>query len=172
MTCRSDAMKPFPGELKREASRSHPYILSEEQKDWLRDTYPVTENRKMMAMMGVSWPTLHKMAYGLGLSKTEEGLAAIRERNREEYMRMIKHHRLLMMSGHKVLRCTNIKAQPYTRRQVDLRRCALDRGYLLDKDISEGSRGRYAIYYDDETQRSARFEETCKRHGLRVEKDD
>ena len=146
-------------------------MLNDEQKAWMTETFPVTENRKMMEVMGVSWPTLHKMAHELGLRKSEEGLKAIRQRKCEEHKRINRHHKLLLMSGQKITRCTNLRQQPYTRRQIDLRRSALDRGYLLDEDISEGSPGRYAIYYDDETPRSARFEETCKRHGLRVEKE-
>ena len=146
-------------------------MLNDEQKAWMTETFPVTENRKMMEVMGVSWPTLHKMAHELGLRKSEDGLKAIRQRKCEEHKRINRHHKLLLMSGQKITRCTNLRQQPYTRRQIDIRRSALDRGYLLDEDISEGSRGRYAIYYDDETPRSARFEETCKRHGLRVERE-
>jgi hypothetical protein len=164
-------MRPFPGYLQKVTSKAHPYTLNDEQKAWMVETFPVTENRKMMAVMGISWPTLHKLAHELGLRKSEEGLKAIRHRNSEEHRRINRHHKLLLMSGQKITRCTNIRQQPYTKRQIDLRRSALDRGYLLNEDISEGSPGRYAIYYDDETPRSARFEETCKRHGLRVEKE-
>lgn len=154
--------------MQKVVSKAHPYILTDEQKDWLRETFPVTENRKIMEVMGISWPTLHKLAHELGLRKSEEGLKAIRQRKCEEHKRMNRHHKLLLMSGQKLTRCTNLRQQPYTKRQVDLRRSALDRGYLLDEDISEGSPGRYAIYYDDETPRSARFEETCRQHGLTV----
>lgn len=152
-------------------SKSHPYTMTDEQKDWLRETFPVTENREIMKVMGISWPTLHKLAHELALKKSEEGIKAIRQRKCEEHKRINRHHKLLLMSGQKITRCTNLRQQPYTRRQIDLRRSALDRGYLLDEDISEGSPGRYAIYYDDDTPRSARFEETCKRHGLRVKKE-
>lgn len=154
--------------MQKVVSKAHPYTLTDEQKDWLRETFPVTENRKIMEVMGISWPTLHKLAHELGLRKSEEGLKAIRQRKCEEHKRMNRHHKLLLMSGQKLTRCTNLRQQPYTKRQVDLRRSALDRGYLLDEDISEGSPGRYAIYYDDETPRSARFEETCRQHGLTV----
>lgn len=154
--------------MQKVTSRAHPYTLTDEQKDWLRETFPVTENRKIMEVMGISWPTLHKLAHELGLRKSDEGMKAIRQRKCEEHKRMNRHHKLLLMSGQKLTRCTNLRQQPYTKRQVDLRRSALDRGYLLDEDISEGSQGRYAIYYDDETPRSARFEETCRRHGLTV----
>lgn len=164
-------MRPFPGELQKVTSKSHPYTLNDEQKAWMAETFPVTENRKMMAVMGISWPTLHKLAHELGLKKDAEWMKDIRKQNCEEHKRINRHHKLLLMSGQKITRCTNLRQQPYTKRQIDLRRSALDRGYLLDEDISEGSPGRYAIYYDDETSRSARFEETCKHHGLRVEKE-
>lgn len=163
-------MKPFPGTMQKVASRAHPYTLSDEQKAWLAETFPVTKNREIMKAMGVSLPTLHKIANELGIKRSEDGIKAIRQRECEEHKRINRHHKLLLMSGQKITRCTNLRQQPYTRRQIDIRRSALDRGYLLDEDISEGSPGRYAIYYDDETPRSARFEETCKRHGLRVEK--
>lgn len=152
-------------------SKSHPYTLNDEQKAWMAETFPVTENRKMMAVMGISWPTLHKLAHELGLKKDAEWIKAIRQQNCVEHKRINRHHKLLLMSGHKIIRCTNLRLQPYTKRQIDLRRSALDRGYLLDEDISEGRPGRYAIYYNDDTSRSTRFEETCKRHGLRVEKE-
>lgn len=164
-------MRPFPGEMQKVTSRAHPYTLNDEQKVWMAETFPVTENRKMMAVMGISWPTLHKLAHELGLKKDAKWMKDIRKQNCEEHKRINRHHKLLLMSGQKITRCTNLRQQPYTKRQIDIRRSALDRGYLLDEDISEGSPGRYAIYYDDETSRSARFEETCKRHGMRVEKE-
>lgn len=164
-------MRPFPGEMQKVTSRAHPYTLTVEQQEWMAETFPVTENRKMMAVMGVSWPTLHKLAHELGLKKDAEWMKAIRRQKCEEHKRMNHHHKLLLLSGQKITKCTNLRQQPYTKRQIEVRRSALDRGYLLDEDISEGSSGRYAIYYDDETTRSAKFEETCKRHGFRVERE-
>ena len=60
---------------------------------------------------------------------------------------------------------------PYKRSQTAHRHNALRRGYLLDEDCSEGSSGRYVIYYDDETQRSERFEQNCIKDGFRFERD-
>lgn len=60
---------------------------------------------------------------------------------------------------------------PYKRSQTSHRHNALRRGYLLDEDCSEGSPGRYVIYYDDETQRSERFEQNCIKDGFRFERD-
>lgn len=61
---------------------------------------------------------------------------------------------------------------PYTRSQTCHRHSALKRGYLLDTDCSEGSPGRYVIYYDDETQRSARFEANCIKDGFTFKRDE
>ena len=135
-------MRPFPGEMQKVTSRAHPYMLTVEQQEWMAETFPVTENRKMMAVMGISWPTLHKLAHELGLKKDAEWMKDIRKQNCEEHKRINRHHKLLLLSGQKITRCTNLRQQPYTKRQRDLRRSALDRGYLLDEDISEGSRGR------------------------------
>lgn len=60
---------------------------------------------------------------------------------------------------------------PYKRSQTSHRHNALMRGYLLDEDYSEGSPGRYVIYYDDETKRSKRFEQNCIKDGFRFERD-
>jgi hypothetical protein len=56
----------------------------------------------------------------------------------------------------------------YTRSQTHRRCSALKRGYLLDYDCSEGSPGRYTIYYDEETQRSPKFEENCIKDGFEI----
>ena len=61
---------------------------------------------------------------------------------------------------------------PYTRSQTCHRHSALKRGYLLDTDCSEGSPGRYVIYYDDETQRSAKFEANCIKDGFTFKRDE
>ena len=61
---------------------------------------------------------------------------------------------------------------PYTRSQTCHRHSALKRGYLLDEDCSEGQPGRYVIYYDDETQRSAKFEANCIKDGFIFKRDE
>ena len=69
-------------------------------------------------------------------------------------------------------RLQNVVENPYTRSQVERRRNAINRGYLLDWDCKEGSPGRYAIYYEDQTERSAIFERNCQRDGFRVLPND
>lgn len=61
---------------------------------------------------------------------------------------------------------------PYTRSQLHHRCNALKRGYLLDMDCSEGQPGRYVIYYDDETERSAKFEANCIKDGFTFKRDE
>lgn len=62
--------------------------------------------------------------------------------------------------------------KPYTQSQTHHRHSALQRGYLLDMDCSEGQLGRYVIYYDDETQRSAKFEANCIKDGFTFKRDE
>jgi hypothetical protein len=72
-------------------------------------------------------------------------------------------------------RKTNLKIvvmTPYKRSQIHHRYSALKRGYLIDTDCSEGQPGRYVIYYDDETQRSARFEANCIKDGFTFKRDE
>lgn len=72
-------------------------------------------------------------------------------------------------------RKTNLKIvvmKPYTRSQIHHRCNALKRGYLLDVDCSEGQPGRYFIYYDDETERSAKFEANCIKDGFTFKRDE
>lgn len=59
----------------------------------------------------------------------------------------------------------------YTQSQTHHRCSALKRGYLLDTDCSEGSPGRYTIYYDEQTERSKKFEENCIKDGFLIMPD-
>lgn len=93
-----------------------------------------------------------------------------RSENRKE---MIRKEKLRIIYG--LERKTNLKVvvmKPYTRSQIHHRNNALKRGYLLDEDCSEGSPGRYVIYYDDETQRSAKFEANCIKDGFTFKRDE
>jgi hypothetical protein len=56
----------------------------------------------------------------------------------------------------------------YTRRQVGHRYHALKRGYFVMEDCSEQSGERYNIYYDNNTQRSQRFERNLEKDGFHV----
>ncbi len=61
---------------------------------------------------------------------------------------------------------------PYTESQRHHRSNALKRGYLLDWDCSEGTIGRYVIYYDKQTLRSEKFERNCEKDGFKIIKDE
>lgn len=56
----------------------------------------------------------------------------------------------------------------YTHRQVHHRSNALKRGYILMVNCSEQGGERYNIYYDDDTQRGARFERNLVADGFKV----
>lgn len=93
-----------------------------------------------------------------------------RSENRRE---MISKEKRRILYG--LERKTNLKVvvmTPYTRSQIAHRHNAMKRGYLLDVDCSEGQPGRYVIYYDDETQRSAKFEANCIADGFTFKRDE
>lgn len=230
-------MKQFPGKIEMaHNSKVHYLVINEEQKEWLRRWFPVTENCRLAKAMGISLYKLHDFARKLGLTKSEAGMKAIKRRqtkamaktnerngcydrkrghpvseatlagNRkrwEEYrsglrestydtlrrrdpkkyeavmeLRSQNRRELIEKEKRRIIygleRKTNIKVvvmKPYTRSQTSHRHNALLRGYLLDEDCSEGQPGRYVIYYDDETQRSERFEKNCIADGFRFERD-
>ena len=95
------------------------------------------------------------------------------EKKSQERRESIRKEKLRMMYG--LERKTKLKPvvlMPYKRSQLHHRHNALRRGYLLDEDCSEGSAGRYVIYYDGETNRSEQFEKNCVKDGFRFERDE
>ena len=214
----------------------HRLVLNDEQREWLCRWFPVTENKRLAKAMGVSLYKLHCFAIELNLTKSEEGLRAIKQRqtkamartnhkngcydrkrghapsdatmeglrrrwekiraglqelpqdiakrkhprkwkaslkkrseNRKEMVRKEKRRIIYGLE-----RKTKLKAvmTPYKRSQRHHRCSALKRGYLLDMDCSEGQPGRYVIYYDDETHRSAKFEANCIKDGFTFKRDE
>lgn len=98
---------------------------------------------------------------------------AIKEKRSQNRREMIAKEKRRIIYG--LERKTNLKVvvmKPYTRSQLHHRCSALKRGYLLDMDCSEGQPGRYVIYYDDETQRSAKFEANCMKDGFTFKRDE
>lgn len=229
-------MTPYPGQTETTSGKIHRLVLNDEQREWLCRWFPVTENKRLAKAMGVSLYKLHCFAIELNLTKSEEGLRAIKQRqtkamaktnhkngcydrkrghapsdatmeglrrrwekiraglqelpqdiakrkhpmkwkaslkkrseNRKEMVRKEKRRIIYGLE-----RKTKLKAvmTPYKRSQRHHRCSALKRGYLLDMDCSEGQPGRYVIYYDDETQRSAKFEANCIKDGFRFERDE
>ena len=158
-------MRLFPGRLAKSTSVPNLYVLTDEQVAWLRETFPVTENFRIMKMMGVSYSTLYKMANRLGLQKSEEGMRAIYERNGKKHRQMNKYARTMLLSGKEIDKCTNIRLQPYTRKQVSRRQNAVRRlGYLIDYGRTSE---RFVIYYNSTTRRSKAFEANCIAEGFK-----
>jgi hypothetical protein len=218
------------------SGKIHRLVLNDEQRAWICQWYPVTENKRLAKAMGISLYKLHCFALELNLTKSEEGLRAIKHRqtkamaktnhkngcydrkrghapsdatieglrrrwekiraglqelpqdiakrkhprkwkaslkkrseNRKEMVRKEKRRIIYGLE-----RKTKLKAvmTPYKRSQRHHRCSALKRGYLLDMDCSEGQPGRYVIYYDDETQRSAKFEANCIKDGFTFKRDE
>lgn len=99
-----------------------------------------------------------------------EAIKVIRSQNRRDLIAKEKRRIIYGLE-----RKTNIKVvvmKAYTKSQIARRHNALLRGYLLDEDCSEGQPGRYVIYYDDQTERSEKFEENCIKDGFRFERDE
>ena len=98
---------------------------------------------------------------------------AVKEKRSQNRKELFRKERLRIIYG--LERKTSLKVvvmKPYTRSQIAHRHNAMKRGYLLDMDCSEGQPGRYVIYYDDETQRSAKFEANCIKDGFTFQRDE
>ena len=98
---------------------------------------------------------------------------AVKEERSQNRKELFRKERLRIIYG--LERKTSLKVvvmKPYTRSQIAHRHNAMKRGYLLDMDCSEGQPGRYVIYYDDETQRSAKFEANCIADGFTFQRDE
>lgn len=122
------------------------------------------------------WKEVHD---GLKLSPVEimkekdpEGFAEKMRMKGEKIKELYKKEQRRIIYGLSRHTNLNIVLKKYTRSQVHHRNNALKRGYLLDTDCSEGSEGRYTIYYDEETRRSAKFESNCIKDGFVFKKDD
>ena len=102
-----------------------------------------------------------------------EKYAEIMKKRSQERKESIRKEKMRIIYGlERKTRLKIIVMKKYTRSQIAHRHDALRRGYLLDEDCSEGQPGRYVIYYDDETQRSERFEKNCIADGFRFERDE
>ena len=102
--------------------------------------------------------------------KAYEANLRLKSELRREMIRKEKRRIIYGMERKTSLKVVVMK--PYTRSQTQHRHNALQRGYLLDEDCSEGQPGRYVIYYDDETQRSERFEKNCIKDGFTFKRDE
>lgn len=164
-------MNEFPGPLKRKQMRGGPYELTPEQEAWFKETYPVTKNSEVEKAMGIAWPTLYQIAHRLGVTKSEEGMRAIRKSNGKRCSQRIQHQKLLMMSGLPHTAFANIRLQPYTKQQMQCRYRGIHRyGYITYEghQLYDGDKERYCIYYDVNTKRNGRYEANAIAMGFKI----
>ena len=165
-------LQPFPGPIERDKKGYHPVVLNRKQREWLRDVFPVTENKYVTDAMGITYPTLYRLVKKHKIRKSEEGMKAINRRHCDNHRIQNHQERLRMLSGHQQTRCFNIRMKAYTKNQLQCRYKATHfHNYIVydGKDLKDGDPDRWKIFYDDETQRSKRFEDTCKRYGFTIE---
>lgn len=70
-------MPDFPGVIQRS---NRQYILNDEQTEWLKNVFPIYENKRIAEKSGLTNTTLHSIARRLGLKKSADGLKAIKHR--------------------------------------------------------------------------------------------
>jgi hypothetical protein len=102
--------------------------------------------------------------------KRYQAVKELRAQNRRELIE--KEKRRVVYGLERKTKLKMVVMKPYTSSQASHRYNAILRGYLLDEDCSEGQPGRYVIYYDDETQRSERFEKNCIKDGFTFKRDE
>lgn len=80
-------MKKFPGKVKRGGGNHRTVMLNDDQKEWLRKWYPVTENERLAKAMDMSVESMRKQARLLGVYKSEKGMEGIRKRQAKAMLR-------------------------------------------------------------------------------------
>ena len=116
---------------------------------------------------------LRESTYGMLKRTDPKRYQAVKEKRSQNRREMIaKEKRRIIYGLERKTKLKIVVMTPYTCSQLSHRCNALKRGYLLDYDCSEGQPGRYVIYYDDETQRSAKFEANCIKDGFTIMRDE
>lgn len=181
-------MEKFPGVLKKDRRR---WVLTEQQQAWLEWYYPVTANRELCQILGITKKSLWLIANKLNIRKSAEGAfkirgeavarywARLKTENPEAYKQRIhrqstlrhdlykKEVRRQMMGLTRETRW-HVVMNRYTDSQRNHRYQAFKRGYLLPerRDIEN----RYVIWWDEDTERSAMFERNLAKDGFTVER--
>lgn len=87
--------------------------------------------------------------------------------NAEAHKELFRKETRRMLYGlERKTKLRTIVIRPYTQSQAHRRCSALKRGYILSTECSEGSPDRYVIFYDNETERSPKFESNCINDGF------
>lgn len=162
-------------------------VLTPAQEEWLREVFPTNPSKAIAEVLGVNVRTVIRMARVRGLDKDAQYIkdcfdicrrrAAEIRRNTElsvEHRKKISHavresfrrDRVRKTIGLQPLRNFHIPEVNFTRSQHAGRCNAVHKyNYLLDYPTPASGIERYTIYYDEQTERSQRFEAWQTQHN-------
>lgn len=81
--------RPFTTKLGRNGClRSHAYVLTDKQREWLCKWYPEVENSLLMEASGMTHVTLHRFARHYRLTKSARGMRGIKKRQAAHIKRL------------------------------------------------------------------------------------
>jgi len=103
-------------------------------------------------------------------TKPHASRALSKKRSAERKEMIRKERRRMELGLTRKTKLTVVVMRPYTRSQTAHRSNALKRGYIVSADCSEQGGERWIIWWDDETDRSERFERNLVKDGFRVER--
>lgn len=89
----------------------------------------------------------------------------------DERKEMIRKEKLRIKYGLERQTSLHLPEDKYTRSQVCRRYNALKKGYILNPD-RKNREDRYVIFYDNDTERSEKFEENCMKDGFTFRPDN
>lgn len=118
------------------------------------------------------WQEVHE-------GKRDHPLVVIRKKNPKRYKKILEKRsetrkelfrKERLRSFYGLPRHTKLQLvlNKFTRSQANHRYNALKRGYIIYSDFSDEGGERYNIYYDEATERAARFERNLKKDGFKV----
>lgn len=154
---------PFPGKINKSKSLGTPYVLTEEQVEWLRRYYPNNATGEIGKIMGLARTSVTRIAQRLGIAKDR---IVYPQRLREIQLKIIESERRRDRWG--LPRRTNLylPRKAYTKKEIRRRWTAKRRwGYIPGDSMEE----RYIIFYDEHTKRNRIFEHYCIKNGFRIE---
>ena len=179
-------MTPFPGQIQRYGIGGKIHLTTE-QEAWFRQTFPVTTDMEIAAAMGVAKTSVWRLSIALDAHKDIAYLTSMLSDKRSAALRVVasrpktaehkrriseakraqrKRDRIRVAAGLKPLTRYRMPSQAYTIAQVRARYNAVTRyNYLLDTPAPATGKARYTIYYDEQTERSARFERFHSQHN-------
>ena len=162
-------------------------VLTPAQEEWLREVFPTNPSKAIAEVLGVTTRTLARMARVRGIEKDARYLTECQNRSRAtaaeirrnaelsvEHRKKISHavresfrrDRVRKTIGLQPLHNFYIPEVNFTRSQHAGRCNAVRKyNYLLDYPTPASGIERYTIYYDEQTERSQRFEAWQTQHN-------